>query len=406
MTGRNGTVGRAPSNRTSHALMAAAVGVPATMVGVAICVPRVVLGDVSPTTVAGTLLAVAGIALLGLMVGIVFRGRGPVAGLLAIPLVFALVQWVLVPAVGAGVATNAPRHAVAGARTLGIAGARDVVFAASDGVRLAGWYAPGHNGGAVILAHGSHGDRADTLAHLRVVARAGYAVLAYDARGHGRSAGRTNALGWQGAPDVAGAVAFLRRQPGVDPSRIAMLGLSMGGEEGLRAAADGVPLRALIADGAGASTSGDRALIAGGALAPVAASTDWLMMRLVARITGTDEPAALKDVVRRIRVPVLLIASSRTGERAIDDAFRQRIGSRAVLWHVRDARHTQALKRHPGPYARRIRAFLGASVGPRANPRPSSAAGLISGARGAPARTVRYDERKRPAILLGGHHSE
>ena len=138
--------------------------------------------------------------------------------LLAIPLVFALVQWVLVPAVGAALATNAPRHAVASARTLGIAGARDVVFAASDGVRLAGWYAPGHNGGAVILAHGSHGDRADTLAHLRVVARAGYAVLAYDARGHGRSAGRTNALGWQGAPDVAGAVAFLRRQPGVDPA--------------------------------------------------------------------------------------------------------------------------------------------------------------------------------------------
>ena len=114
---------------------------------------------------------------------------------LAIPLVLALVQWILVPAIGAAVATNAPRHAVAGARTLGIAGARDVVFRASDGVRLAGWYAPGHNGGAVILAHGSHGDRADALAHMRLVARAGFAVLAYDARGHGRSTGRTNALG-------------------------------------------------------------------------------------------------------------------------------------------------------------------------------------------------------------------
>ena len=141
----------------------------------------------------------------------------------------------------------------------------------------------------------------------------------------------------------------------------------MGGEEGLRAAADGVPLRAVIADGAGASTSGDRALIAGGALAPVAASTDWLMMRLVAR-TRHRRAAALKDVVRRIRVPVLLIASSRTGERAIDDAFRRRIGSRAALWYVGDARHTQALERHPGPYARRIRAFLGAAVRPASEP--------------------------------------
>ena len=92
------------------------------------------------------------------------------------------------------------------------------------------------------------------------------------------------------------------------------------------------------------------------------------MMRLVARISGTDEPPALKDVVRRIRVPVLLIASSRTGERAIDDAFRRRIGPRAALWYVGDARHTQALERHPGLYARRIRAFLGAAVGPRPNP--------------------------------------
>ena len=360
-------MGGAPQGRVWWGLMGGAAGVTAAAAGVAVFVPRVVLGEASAADVAGALLAFGGVALLVGMIRIGFRGRRPLVKALAIPLVFALVQWVLVPAIGAAVATNAPRHAVAGARTLGIAGARDVVFRASDGVRLAGWYAPGRNGGAVILAHGSHGDRADTLAHMRLVARAGFAVLAYDARGHGRSAGRTNALGWQGAPDVAGAVAFLRRQPGVDPGRIAMLGLSMGGEEGLRAAADGVPLRAVIADGAGASTSGDRALITGGALAPVAASTDWLMMRLVARISGTEEPPALKDVVRRIRVPVLLIASSRTGERAIDDAFRRRIGPRAALWYVGDARHTQALERHPGLYARRIRAFLGAAVGPRPN---------------------------------------
>ena len=36
----------------------------------------------------------------------------------------------------------------------------------------------------------------------------------------------------------------------------------------------------------------------------------------------------------------------------------------------------------------------------------TSDAGRISGARGAPARTVRYDDRNRPAILLGGHQSE
>ena len=73
--------------------------------------------------------------------------------------------------------------------------------------------------------HGSHNSRADTL---RLAAAAGYATLAYDARGHAQSGGKTNALGWHADPDVTAAVQFLRRQPGVDPSRIAALGLSMG----------------------------------------------------------------------------------------------------------------------------------------------------------------------------------
>jgi hypothetical protein len=149
-----------------------------------------------------------------------------------------------------------------------------------------------------------------------------------------------------------------------------MLGLSMGAEEALRAAAGGVPLRAVIADGAGASTSGDRSLIAGGPLGTIAASTDWLMLRLVARISGEPEPVPLKDVVHRIRVPVLLIASNRTGEREVDDAFRGAIGVRASLWYLADARHTEALQVHPRRYAQRVRAFLDTSVGRR--PRPAA----------------------------------
>jgi hypothetical protein len=122
-------------------------------------------------------------------------------------------------------------------------------------------------------------------------------------------------------------------------------------------------LGAVIADGAGASTSGDRSIVETGALAPVAASTDWLTMRLVEAISGDHEPAPLVDVVDRIRVPVLLIASNRAGERTIDDAFRRRIGPRAQLWYVGDARHTEALERHARLYEARVAAFLDAAVG-------------------------------------------
>jgi hypothetical protein len=69
------------------------------------------------------------------------------------------------------------------------------------------------------------------------------------------------------------------------------------------------------------------------------------------------------DVAHRIRVPVLLIASNRGGERTIDDALRRGIGRRAQLWYVGDAGHTQALERHPRRYTDRIGAFLDAAIG-------------------------------------------
>jgi predicted acyl esterase len=281
--------------------------------------------------------------------------------MVAIPALFVIAQWLIAPAINVGVITNAPRPVAASAATLGLAGARDVSFPATDGVRLAGWYVPGRNRAAVILLHGSHGTRSDTLAHLRMLHAAGYAVLAFDARGHGQSQGKTNALGWSGARDVAGAVSFLERQPGVDPHRIAALGLSMGAEEALRAAATGVPLSAIVADGAGASTLTDDQLVRHG-LGPVFTSVTWLTMRGTVLVSGETEPAGLSQIVGRIRVPALLIASDAKGERAIDQIYRNRIGRNASLWFLPDARHSGGLSTHPDVYAARIGSFLASAL--------------------------------------------
>jgi pimeloyl-ACP methyl ester carboxylesterase len=300
--------------------------------------------------------------LVGLAFRVALRGRRRRVKLLAIPAVIVVLVWVVFPALFAGIVTSAPHPTVADASTLGLRGARDVTFVAADGVRLAGLYVPGRNGAAVILMHGSHDSRADTLRHLRLVVAAGYTALAYDARGHARSGGKTNALGWHADPDVAGAVQFLRRQPGVDPNRIAALGLSMGAEEALRAAADGVPLRAIVADGAGASTLGDMNLTSNGPLTPVLLSATWLTFRATELISRDDEPAPLKNLVGRIRVPVLLIASNDVGERKIDNAYRNRIGDNATLWYVPDAAHTKALDTHPQAYATHVVAFLATAL--------------------------------------------
>jgi pimeloyl-ACP methyl ester carboxylesterase len=332
-------------------VLAAVVGLCALADGLVLHVPHALLRGPSATDVTGVALAAAGVALLGLAAYLAFAGTRRRTKLLAIPLGLVAIQWVVVPLVTATVVLNGTGQDGPAARSLGLAGARDVTFPARDGTRLAAWWVPGRNGAAVILLHGSHGTRADTTGALRLLARAGYAVLAYDARGHGDSAGATNALGWGATDDLAGAVAFVRGRAGVDPRRVGALGLSMGGETALRAAAEGVGVRAVVADGAGASTSGDLALLEPAALPR---SVNWTTMRVVALLGGRPQPRALADVAGRIRVPVLLIASARKDERRFDDLLRRRIGAAAQLWYVADAGHTQTRSRHPAAYARRV----------------------------------------------------
>ena len=341
------------------ALLIGIVGLLAAAYGLGVHLPRLVLDGPSAGTVAGIALGVAGLAAVVVAARRALRGRRWPAKLLAVVLTLVLAQWFVFPVILGGVVSNAGREDVPNAGSLALPGARDVRFAAADGVPLAGWFVPGRAGAAVVVLHGSHGTRADTAGHVRMLARRGYAVLSFDARGHGESGGDPNAAGWTGVEDAAGAVAFLRSRPAVDADRIAGLGLSMGGEILLRASAEDVPLAAVVADGAGASTLGDQRLVEDGVLPT---SVTWMSMRASELFTGDDEPEPLHRVARRITAPVLLIASNAPHERELDETFRSRIGPGATVWSVPDAGHTKALDEHPREYAARVGSFLEAAL--------------------------------------------
>jgi uncharacterized protein len=359
--------------RLVRALLAALLGVSALVIGVAVYFPHLALGQAAGSDFTGILFALAGILTLGLAFRIALRGHRRIVQAAAIPLLlFVIGQWLLYPAFMAAMHINAPRGAIPPASTLHIPGAAGVTFPTRDGVRLAAWYVPGRNGAAVILLHGTGQSRLGTLEHLRMLAAAGYAVLAIDARGHGASQGQPNSWGWRAADSLAGAVAFLHRQPGVDPARIAALGLSTGAIEALRAAAEGVPLHAIVADGCGPLTLGDEALLAHGWAGPIDLSTTWITMRLTTLFSGDAEPAPLVDIVSRIRVPVMIIAANPSidpalghppGERVLSEVYRDRLGARATLWRLSDAGHCEALRVHPEQYRVRVTAFLAAALG-------------------------------------------
>jgi alpha-beta hydrolase superfamily lysophospholipase len=105
----------------------------------------------------------------------------------------------------------------------------DLRFETVDGERLHGWWVParGRRDGHVLLCHGNAGNIGDRVAHARLLADAGFDVLAFDYRGYGRSDGRPSEEGTY--RDAHAAREALLLQPGVDPARVFYLGESLGG---------------------------------------------------------------------------------------------------------------------------------------------------------------------------------
>jgi uncharacterized protein len=79
------------------------------------------------------------------------------------------------------------------------------------------------------------------------LARAGYATLAFDHRGFGESGGRRSHEDCQGKlADLRAAVDTLLASPDVDPSRIGIVGICLGGGYAVRAAAADPRVKAVV----------------------------------------------------------------------------------------------------------------------------------------------------------------
>ena len=111
---------------------------------------------------------------------------------------------------------------------------RTVKFQARDGITLSGWFVPCDNATmAVVLLHGNGGSRRQMIARAKLFHDAGYAVLLYDARGHGLSEGDKVSAGWLETSDLLGALDFLHTK---NLDQFGCLGASQGGATILLAA--------------------------------------------------------------------------------------------------------------------------------------------------------------------------
>jgi uncharacterized protein len=233
---------------------------------------------------------------------------------------------------------------------------KEVAFTTSDGLRLRGWFVPSRNGATVIAFPGRSGPQKQT----RMLVRHGYGVLLFDRRGEGASEGDPNTFGWHGERDLSAAAAFLRSRADVDSERIGGIGLSVGGEMLIRAAAGSDVFKAIIAEGASGQSLRDG--IANGELSADGILADATVTLATALFSNDLPPPSLKGEVARIAPSAVFFVYGEHGQggtetkpnRGFYDAAREP----KQIWEVPDGQHIAGITTQPEEYERRVIGFF------------------------------------------------
>ncbi len=234
----------------------------------------------------------------------------------------------------------------------------DVAFRTSDGLTLRGWYVPSRNGAAVIAFPGRKGPQRQA----RMLVSHGYGVLLFDRRGEGESDGDPNAFGWAMDKDLIAAAAFLQSRRDVEQDRIGGIGLSVGGEMLLQAAAESDLFKAVVSEGAGARSFRENLEkpIELNTLSELAVS--FVLSAGTALFSNHEPPPNLKSLVPRIapRSVLLIYALHGTGgeEKQLNPKYYAAAGEPKQVWEIPEAAHTGGIAARPREYERRVVGFF------------------------------------------------
>jgi pimeloyl-ACP methyl ester carboxylesterase len=352
------------SSRAIRGLLELLVGVVGVLSGGVATVPR--LGDLpAPHAITGVLATLAGLLLTGIgFAHLVASIRSRWRRVVAVPLGLLALLYLLAPLGMAVLVTNRARSAL-GERTPADVGLRyeEVRIPTTGGVVLRAWYVPSANGAAVLALPGSGSTRDDVLDHAAMLAVHGYGVLMVDVPGHGGSGGEPMELGWGGERYLRPAVGYLESRPDVTAG-IGVLGLSMGGEQGLTLAAFDPRIAAVVAEGASVRTHEDALRLPHPALTRVLGSaSSWLNTFVTDLLADATPPMPLEEAVRMTAPRPLLLISAGTGqERDANRVYAEAAGERAERWELPDAPHIGGLRADPQGYEGRVIALFDAAL--------------------------------------------
>ena len=219
----------------------------------------------------------------------------------------------------------------------------EISFPAQDGILLKGWWMPCMDSDRTIITlHGYAGSMDPDIRYAPHLHNAGFNVLMFDFRAHGRSGGRLTSLGALETRDVQAAVRFALDK---GSRRIGLLGFSMGGRAVILAAPSIPQVNALISDGGPARmlTSITQNL----SLRNIPFPLSWILARMVLTgasiITGVNlfKADPLNTAGKLDRIPTLFIHGEKDRYTTAEEikTMVSLAGPNARLWSVPEARH-------------------------------------------------------------------
>jgi len=235
-----------------------------------------------------------------------------------------------------------------------------VEFKAADGLKLRGVWIPSVGSDkAVVILHG-HGSSHDfDVYRAPALHEAGFSVLLFDFRAHGRSDGRMMTFGYKERQDVLGAIDFLHSR---GLQHIGLLGFSYGGMTAMLTAPITTAVQAVITDGGPARLwSGATAwAVERGAPAWLGRILAWLFFSATFLRLGTNlfqyEP--IRWVGKISPRPILFIHGD--GDPFLpdfDDLFAAAREPKE-LWRLPEAGHCNASQLYPEEHTRQVIEFF------------------------------------------------
>lgn len=230
-----------------------------------------------------------------------------------------------------------------------------VEIALGSDASLTGFWIPHMQakGRTVVLFHDADTNASVMHPYYTLLHDAGYAVLAFDPRGFGRSKGTPTLQAW--LHDLPALFAWLRARPDVDPAQIALFGTGLGSVAALWAARTQGPCKALVLEHLPSLRDMLRESIHddGGALSAYALG--WV------EFAGLPEEIEPEDNAPLTRVRALFLATDQEparDRRALLRAYGQYGGERQLWLLAGTRRAPHAMVTHDGEYQQQIAAFL------------------------------------------------